>query len=35
MTDTILQTTDLKREYRVGRNTVTALGGVDIAIEAR
>jgi putative ABC transport system ATP-binding protein len=29
----VLQTTGLRREYRVGRGTVTALGGVDIAIE--
>ncbi|TSA48034.1 MAG: ABC transporter ATP-binding protein [Chloroflexi bacterium] len=28
-----LQTKSLRREYRVGRDTVTALGGVDIAIQ--
>ena len=33
MPDIVLRTTALKREYRVGRVTVTALGGVDIAIE--
>ena len=33
MPDIVLQTTDLKREYRVGRDTVTALGGVDLAIQ--
>lgn len=30
--DVILQTTNLKREYRVGREPVIALGGVDISI---
>jgi putative ABC transport system ATP-binding protein len=30
--DTVLQTTNLKREYRVGREPIVALGGVDIAI---
>lgn len=29
----VLQTFGLKREYRVERNTVTALGGVDISIQ--
>jgi putative ABC transport system ATP-binding protein len=33
MPDIVLQTLDLQREYRMGRNTVTALGGVDIAVE--
>jgi putative ABC transport system ATP-binding protein len=33
MTDCVLQTTALKREYRVGGNTVAALSGVDMAIE--
>jgi putative ABC transport system ATP-binding protein len=32
MPDIVLQTKALRREYRVGRDTVTALGGVDIAI---
>ena len=32
MTDVALQTEQLTRDYRVGRNTVTALRGVDIAI---
>ena len=32
MPDTVLQTIALQREYRVGRDTVTALGGVDLAI---
>jgi putative ABC transport system ATP-binding protein len=31
--DTVLQTIDLTREYRVGQNTVTALGGVGISIQ--
>ena len=31
--ETVLQTLGLTREYRVGHNTVTALGGVDIAIQ--
>ena len=31
--DTVLQTTNLKREYRVGREPVIALGGVDISIQ--
>jgi ABC-type lipoprotein export system ATPase subunit len=31
--DTVLQTFGLTREYRVGHDTVTALGGVDIAIQ--
>jgi ABC-type lipoprotein export system ATPase subunit len=31
--DIALQTKALRREYRVGRDTVTALGGVDIAIQ--
>ena len=31
--DTVLQTTNLKREYRVGREPIIALGGVDIAIQ--
>jgi putative ABC transport system ATP-binding protein len=30
--DIVLQTRALRREYRVGRDTLTALGGVDIAI---
>jgi putative ABC transport system ATP-binding protein len=33
MPDPVLQTIALKREYRVGRATVTALGGVDIGVE--
>ena len=33
MSDVILQTTGLKREYRVGRDIVTALAGVDIAVK--
>lgn len=33
MPDIVLQTLALKRDYRVGRATVTALGGVDIAIQ--
>ena len=33
MPEILLQTRDLKREYHVGRGTVTALGGIDIAIE--
>ncbi len=33
MPDIILQTSALRREYRVGRDSITALGGVDIAIE--
>jgi len=32
MPDVVLQTRALRREYRVGRDTLTALGGVDIAI---
>jgi putative ABC transport system ATP-binding protein len=32
MSESVLQTNALKREYRVGRNTVTALNGVDLAI---
>jgi ABC-type lipoprotein export system ATPase subunit len=31
--ESILQTIGLRREYRVGHDTVTALGGVDIAIQ--
>ncbi len=31
--ETVLQTTNLKREYRVGREPIIALGGVDIAIQ--
>ena len=31
--ETVLQTVGLTREYRVGHDTVTALGGVDIAIQ--
>ena len=31
--DVVLQTTGLRREYRLGKDTVTALGGVDIAIK--
>jgi ABC-type lipoprotein export system ATPase subunit len=31
--ETVLQTVGLAREYRVGHDTVTALGGVDIAIQ--
>ena len=33
MPEILLQTRALKREYRVGRGTVTALGGIDMAIE--
>ena len=33
MPDIVLQTIALQREYRVGRDTITALGGVDIVIE--
>lgn len=33
MTEVALQTKSLKREYRVEGNIVTALGGVDIAIQ--
>ena len=33
MPDTVLQTTNLRREYRVGREPIIALGGVDIAIQ--
>jgi ABC-type lipoprotein export system ATPase subunit len=33
MPDFVLQTSALKRNYRVGRDTVTALGGVDIVIQ--
>jgi len=33
MPEQVLQTIGLKREYRVGRVTVTALGGVDISVE--
>ena len=33
MPEILLQTRDLTREYRVGRGTVTALGGLNIAIE--
>ncbi len=29
----VLQTTELRREYRLGRDIVTALGGVDIEIK--
>jgi len=29
----VLQTVELTREYRVGHNTITALGGVDITIQ--
>jgi putative ABC transport system ATP-binding protein len=32
MTDIVLETTALRREYRIGRDTVTALAGVDIRI---
>ena len=32
MHEIIVQTTDLRRAYRVGRDTVTALGGIDITI---
>jgi len=32
MSEIVLQTTNLKREYRVGREPVIALGGVDISI---
>jgi putative ABC transport system ATP-binding protein len=31
--ETVLQTVGLTREYRVGHDTVTALGGVDISIQ--
>lgn len=31
--DTVLQTTALKREYAMGRESVVALGGVDISIQ--
>lgn len=31
--DTVLQTINLKREYRVGREPIVALGGVDIEIK--
>jgi putative ABC transport system ATP-binding protein len=31
--DTVLQTTELRREYRLGKDTVTALGGVNIEIQ--
>ncbi len=31
--DIALQTISLRREYRLGRETITALGGVDISIE--
>lgn len=33
MSDIVLQTAALRREYRMGRDVVTALGGVDIAIQ--
>jgi putative ABC transport system ATP-binding protein len=33
MPEPVLQTIGLQREYRVGRATVTALGGVDICVE--
>jgi len=33
MSEIVLQTTNLKREYRVGHEPVIALGGVDIAIQ--
>jgi putative ABC transport system ATP-binding protein len=33
MPEIVLQTIGLRREYRVGRGTVTALDGLDIAIE--
>jgi putative ABC transport system ATP-binding protein len=33
MPDIVLQTVALQRQYRVGRDTVTALGGVDSVIE--
>jgi putative ABC transport system ATP-binding protein len=33
MPEVVLQTIGLRREYRVGRGTVTALAGVDIEIE--
>ena len=29
----VLQTSNLRREYRIGKNTVTALGGIDIEIQ--
>jgi putative ABC transport system ATP-binding protein len=32
MSESVLQTNALEREYHVGRNTVTALNGVDLAI---
>jgi putative ABC transport system ATP-binding protein len=32
MPDIILQTTALRRDYRLGRANITALGGVDLAI---
>ena len=31
--DIVLQTTNLKREYRVGRESIVALGGVNIDIK--
>ena len=31
--EVVLQTTELRREYRIGKDTVTALGGVDIEIQ--
>ena len=32
MSDVVLQTVGLKREFRMGRDTITALGGVDLTI---
>jgi putative ABC transport system ATP-binding protein len=32
MPEIVVQTTNLRRTYRVGRDTVTALGGVDITV---
>jgi putative ABC transport system ATP-binding protein len=32
MPEIVVQTTNLRRTYRVGRDTVTALGGVDIIV---
>ena len=29
----VLQTSNLRREYRIGKNTVTALGGINIEIQ--
>ena len=33
ISDIVLQTAGLRREYRLGKDTVTALGGVDIQIK--